>query len=175
MISTTSHGTSQLLLCTEAWLTNFLSAVKVVSVGLEMSIQDLPGRMIGKGIPRSGPMDPIAFSIGNLLVGNQREIEGLEIVVVSGLPACFRFLSSADVAITGREVTVSLNEVKVNMWTRLFVPPETTLKITASSRGDNGGLRVYLLVGGGFPKIPPYLESKSTSVGIGGYQVCCIS
>ena len=146
----------------------------MVSVGLEMSIQDLPGRLIGKGIPRSGPMDSIAFSIGNLLVGNQSETEGLEIIVVPGLPACFRFLSSADIAVTGREVTVSLNEVKVNMWSRLYVPPETTLQITASSGGNDGGLRVYLLVGGGFPKIPRYLESKSTSVGVGGYQVCRI-
>jgi len=119
-------------------------------------------------------MDSIAFSIGNLLVGNQSETEGLEIIVVPGLPACFRFLSSADIAVTGREVTVSLNEVKVNMWSRLHVPPETTLQITASSGGNDGGLRVYLLVGGGFPKIPRYLESKSTSVGVGGYQVCRI-
>jgi len=154
---------------------NLPSAFKVISAGLEMSIQDLPGRMIGKGVPRSGPMDPIAFSIGNFLVGNQRETEGLEIIVVPGLPACFRFLSSADIAVTGREVTVSLNEVEVAMWSRLSVPPETMLQITASPGGNDGGLRAYLLVRGGFPKIPPYLESKSTSVGIGGYQACRIS
>ncbi|KAF5349974.1 hypothetical protein D9756_009200 [Leucocoprinus leucothites] len=144
-------------------------AVKVVSAGLDMSIQDLPGRTLGKGIPQSGPMDPIAFSIGNILVGNERNTEGIEIIVIPGMPACFRFMSATEVAITGRNVTVLVDDVEVGMWSRVSVRDGGTLRITAKP-GDNRGLRTYLLIKGGFPNVPLYLGSKSTSLSIGGYQ-----
>jgi allophanate hydrolase subunit 2 len=146
--------------------------MQVVSSGLEMTIQDLPGRTIGKGIPCSGPMDPISFSIGNFIVANEKETEGIEIIVIPGVPACFRFLCRSEIAITGREVTVLVNEVEHNVWSRLIIPPGGVVRIMAKQGGEGGGLRTYLLVRGGFPGVPLYLGSKSTSVSIGGYQVC---
>ena len=62
-------------------LTSFLTdfpfqpaAIDVISAGAYTLIQDLPGRpSVGKGIPHSGPMDPVAFSLANILVGNKRK------------------------------------------------------------------------------------------------------
>lgn len=61
-------------------LTSFLgsfefqpAAIDVVAPGAYTLVQDLPGRpSVGKGIPQAGPMDPIAFSLANMLVGNPR-------------------------------------------------------------------------------------------------------
>lgn len=67
-------------------MTNFLTdfkyspiAIDVVSGGAYTQVQDNPGRpTIGRGFPHSGPMDPLAFQIANLLVGNPRGTAGLE-------------------------------------------------------------------------------------------------
>ena len=53
-------------------------------MGIETTIKDLPGRTLGFGIPRSGSMDNLSFAIGNLLIGNAQNTEGLEIVIVPG-------------------------------------------------------------------------------------------
>lgn len=146
--------------------------MKVTASGLEMSIQDLPGRTIGKGIPRSGPMDFIAFSTGNLLVGNKKETEGIEIIVIPGVPASFQFLCPAVVAVTGRSVTIAVDGVEARMWSGVVIPAGKTLQIKAKTEDEGkGGLRTYLSVRGGFPNVPKYLGSKSTSMGLGGYQV----
>lgn len=62
-------------------LTSFLedfnfqpSAIDVISPGAYTLVQDLPARpSVGKGIPHSGPMDAVAFSMANMLVGNHRK------------------------------------------------------------------------------------------------------
>lgn len=59
-------------------MTKFLSdfqympaAVDVISGGAYTTVQDYPGRPnMGRGFPHSGPMDPLAFQVANLLVGN---------------------------------------------------------------------------------------------------------
>ncbi|KAG1903472.1 carbamoyl-phosphate synthase L chain, ATP binding domain-containing protein [Suillus fuscotomentosus] len=121
------------------------SAFTVLSAGIEMTIQDLPGRRIGLGIPRSGPMDSQAFSAANILAGNTPETEALEIV-------------SATVKINGKEVP---------MWARLAVSENGILDIAVL---PGPGFRIYLAIRGGFPEVPQYLGSKSTSMGLGGYQ-----
>ena len=37
-----------------------------------------PGRRIGLGMPRSGPVDAFAFRMADVLVGNEPGMEGLE-------------------------------------------------------------------------------------------------
>ncbi|KAG2155228.1 allophanate hydrolase subunit 2-domain-containing protein [Suillus bovinus] len=143
------------------------SAFTVLSAGIEMTIQDLPGRRIGLGIPQSGPMDSRAFSAANILTGNTPETEALEIVVLPGAGCKLKFHCFANVAITGRPATVKINGEQVSMWARLVVPENAILDI-AGPLGP--GFRVYLAVRGGFPEVPDYLGSKSTSMGLGGYQ-----
>lgn len=123
-------------------------------------------------MPRSGPMDELAFSAGNILVGNSRTIEGLEIIVVPGIGFSVQFFVPAVVAVTGKDVRVILNGVKKPLWSRVVVPANGRLDIQAEpSSASVPGLRAYLTIRGGFPNIPAYLGSKSTSMGLGGYQV----
>ncbi|KAG6373685.1 allophanate hydrolase subunit 2-domain-containing protein [Boletus reticuloceps] len=142
-------------------------AFTVVSGGIEATIQDLPGRRIGLGMPQSGPMDPQAFKAANVLVGNHPETESLEIVTLPGVGCKFTFHVSCLVAVTGKAVAVKVNRELVPMWARLVVPAKGILEIAGEL---SNGFRVYLAIRGGFPEVPQYLGSKSTSMGLGGYQ-----
>ncbi|KAF8808826.1 hypothetical protein BYT27DRAFT_6537908 [Phlegmacium glaucopus] len=159
---------------TTDFLTTFSTepnAFKVLSAGMETTIQDLPGRTVGLGIPRSGPMDNLAFAIGNLLVGNAQTVEGLEIVIVPGVGCSFHFYVPTVVAVTGKDVLVKVNGSTVPMWSRIIVPKNGTLVLEARPFGESStGFRTYLSIRGGFPDVPVYLGSKSTSMGLGGYQ-----
>jgi urea carboxylase len=155
-------------------LTSFLddfeftpAAIDVISPGAYTLIQDLPGRpAVGKGIPHSGAMDPVALSIANMLVGNDRGKEGLEITL-SGPE--LHFLSPAIVSLTGATMEATLNGDTFPMWTRKHIKAGQKLKI---GKATGGGCRAYLAVHGGFPGVAEYFGSKSTSpiVGISGYQ-----
>ncbi|KAF8901326.1 urea carboxylase [Gymnopilus junonius] len=147
-------------------------AFKVLSSGIDITVQDLPGRTVKLGIPRSGPMDDLAFAAGNILVGNSRTTEGLEIVVVPGVGCSLQFFSSAAIAVTGKEVTVTVNGIEFPTWSRIVVPPEGKVDIRAKALApeNSNGFRVYVCIKGGFPDIPAYLGSKSTSMGLGGFQ-----
>ncbi|RDB19014.1 putative urea carboxylase [Hypsizygus marmoreus] len=146
-------------------------AMKILSAGLECTIQDLPGRTIGLGIPRSGPMDSLAFRAGNILVENPATTEGLEIIVVPGMGFEVIFFVPAVIAVTGKEVSVMVNGELVDMWSSVIVPDHGRLRLDVdATTGSNPGLRVYLCIRGGFPNVAHYLGSKSTSMGLGGYQ-----
>ncbi|EME47721.1 hypothetical protein DOTSEDRAFT_51063 [Dothistroma septosporum NZE10] len=143
------------------------NVIDVVSAGAYTLVQDLVGRpSVGKGIPRSGAMDPVALSIANLLVGNDRSREGLEITL-SGPELIFK--SSAVVALTGAPIEATLDRDAFPMWRRKHIKPGQKLSI---GRTTGGGCRSYLAVYGGFPFLADYFASKSTSpiVAIGGYQ-----
>lgn len=142
-------------------------AIDVISAGAYTLIQDLPGRpTVGKGIPHSGPMDPMAFQIANMLVGNPRGTEGLEITL-SGPE--LRFVGSAIVALCGAPMEATLDGEEFPMWTNVKVGAGQRLKIGKTTAG---GCRSYLSIYGGLPAVADYFGSKSTSplVAIGGYQ-----
>ncbi|KAL0947898.1 hypothetical protein HGRIS_010533 [Hohenbuehelia grisea] len=154
-------------------------AMTITAPGIDTSIQHLPGRLVGLGIPRSGPADPLAFQIANIIVGNGPETEALETVVVPGVALVVQFHVEGVVAVGGREVDVSVLRVdgvrahgmeESGMWRRLVVPAGGRLEVRGKPPGKGGpGMRVYVAVRGGFPGIPEYLGSKSTSMGLGGY------
>ncbi|KAF2014516.1 AHS2-domain-containing protein [Aaosphaeria arxii CBS 175.79] len=158
--------------------TNFLQsfdyrphAIDVVSGGAFTLIEDLPGRpAAGSDYSHSGPMDPLAFQIANMLVGNPREKEGLEIT--SSGPE-LRFVAPAVVALCGASMETTLDGRDFPMWTRVRIETGQTLKIGETS---SGGCRSYLAVYGGFPSIAVCHGSKSTAMfsdigfGLGGYQ-----
>ncbi|KAF9025777.1 hypothetical protein BDZ89DRAFT_1092541 [Hymenopellis radicata] len=138
------------------------SSLTVISPGIETTVQALPVRDTGLGIPPSGPMDTSAFQIGNLLVGSTRTCEGLS------FPLAFvaQFHVQSTVAVTGSG-RVFVDEEEKLMWSRLSVRAGAKLRIISHT---SGGLRCYLAVYGGFPDIPKYLGSKSTSMGMGGIR-----
>lgn len=127
------------------------------------------------GIPVSGPMDSLAFAAANILVGNPRTIEGLEIVVVPGVKASFRFFTNTVLAVTGKDAVIRVNNEQYPMWSKLLIPPCSNVDIEANTTNFTTGFRVYMGIKGGFPDVPAYLGSKSTSMGLGGYQVSGLS
>ncbi|KAJ8090260.1 hypothetical protein PM082_018856, partial [Marasmius tenuissimus] len=145
------------------------SSFTVVAPGLDASIQDYPGRTMGLGIPRSGAMDWMAFRIGNSLVGNPQTTEGLEVIIVPSVECELHFPVETVVAVTGKPVAVTVNGAEVSMWSTIVVPADGRLLLEDRGEG-RGGLRCYVTFRGGFPSIPAYLGSKSTSMGLGGYQ-----
>ncbi|KAL2351385.1 allophanate hydrolase subunit 2-domain-containing protein [Cryomyces antarcticus] len=143
------------------------SAIDVISAGAYTLVQDYPGRpAVGKGIPHSGAMDPVAFQIGNMLVGNPRGTEGLELTLTG--PE-LRFIRSAVVALCGAAMEAKLDGEEFAMWTRKRIGAGQVLKI---GKTTGGGCRSYLSIYGGLPAVAEYFGSKSTSplVAIGGYQ-----
>lgn len=120
---------------------------------------------MGFGMPVSGPMDSLAFQVGNALVGNNLGTEGLEICM-KGPKMLFHV--PAVIAVTGAPVQVTANKENAVMWSALCIPGGTMVEIGVIQKQ---GSRAYLCIRGGFPHIPKYLGSKSTSMGLGGYQV----
>ncbi|WWD21796.1 urea carboxylase [Kwoniella shandongensis] len=142
------------------------TTVDVISGGAYTTIQDLPARKgVGNGVPESGPMDPISFRLANVLVGNDENAEALEVTLVG--PELL-FHAPAIVAITGGVVEATIGGEKVDMYSRLLVPAGKTLKVGTVS----AGCRTYIAVKGGFPAVPEYLGSKSTTstLKLGGFQ-----
>ncbi|KAJ6622708.1 allophanate hydrolase subunit 2-domain-containing protein [Mycena sp. CBHHK59/15] len=145
-------------------------AMTVLASAVEATVQDFPGRLIRLGIPRSGPMDSMAFRAANILVDNPAGTEGLELIVLPGLKSIFQFHVPAVVAVTGKDITVKADGQDVSLWSTILVPASGKLSLEGKFLGSNTGMRVYLAVRGGFPSIPKYLGSKSTSMGLGGFQ-----
>lgn len=143
------------------------SAIDVLSAGAYTTVQDYPGRpTMGRGFPHAGPMDPLAFQIANLLVGNRAGMEGLEITLDG--PELL-FLGPAVVALCGAPMEIQLDGSSSSMWTKLHVKAGQKLKI---GKTTDGGCRSYLAIHGGLPSVAEWFGSKATSpgVGVGGYQ-----
>lgn len=87
------------------------------------------------------------LQVANLLVGNPRDTECLE-VVISGPE--LRFYSSAIIAITGAPFSVTVNGVAVEMWSRLQLQYGYNLEI---GKCTGAGARCYLAIKGGFPTV----------------------
>lgn len=111
-------------------------------------------------------MDPLAFQIANMLVGNTPGLEGLEITLNG--PELL-FLGPAIVAICGAPMETKLDGKSIPMWTRTSIMAGQKLSIGTTT---GGGCRSYLAVYGGFPTVAEWFGSKATSpgVGVGGYQ-----
>lgn len=155
-------------------MTKFLShfkysptAMDVISGGAYTTIQDYPGRpTMGRGFPHSGPMDPVAFQIANLLVGNLPGTEGLECTLDG--PE-LRFISPAVIALCGAPMEVKVDGESMPMWSRQSIKAGQKLKV---GKTTGGGCRSYLAIYGGLPSVAEWFGSKATSPGVavGGYQ-----
>lgn len=122
-------------------------------------------------------MDILAFQAGNAIIGNALECEGLEVIVPprgggAGLKFSVLFHMDCVVAVTGAPASVMIDGRETAMWVPLAIAAGEKLAIGGSLESEEGlgGLRAYLAILGGLPGIPLYLGSKSTSMGMGGYQ-----
>jgi len=140
--------------------------IDVISGGAYTTIQDLPARLgVGHGVPESGPLDSVSFRLANILAGNDENTEALEITLM-GPELLFHI--PAVIAVTGGLIDCTINGEPVDTNTTLIVPAGATVKLGQVSKG----CRSYLAVKGGFPNVPQYLGSKSTTstLKLGGYQ-----
>ncbi|WP_124951403.1 urea carboxylase [Sulfuriferula thiophila] len=137
---------------------HYLAAtIDVLEPGVQSSIQDYPGRQgyWDVGVPPSGPMDALAFRLGNRLLGNDDNAAGLELTVAG---PTLRFNRDSVIALTGAAMTAELDGEALEFWRALSVKAGSVLRL-GSIQGD--GCRSYLTVAGGFD-VPDYLGSKST-------------
>ncbi|UQZ33630.1 urea carboxylase [Paenibacillus sp. PK3_47] len=149
-------------------LNGYLSAeraIEVIDGGVQTSVQDVPGR-IGYwdiGVPPSGPMDALAFRIGNRLLGNTEQAAGLEMTLRGG---SYRFRDEVRFVLTGADMGAALDGIPVPLYSPVIAPAGSVLTLGESKLGMRG----YMLVDGGFD-MPLTLGSASTFTlgGFGGH------
>lgn len=114
------------------------------------------------GVTTSGPLDPLAFAVGNALVGNTSVAAGLE-ACLGG--ARFTFRRATTFALTGAEVEARLDGAPVPGYQQLDAKAGAELTVERIVRGAIW----YLAVRGGVD-VPVVLGSRSTLVsgGLGG-------
>ncbi|HEY3217533.1 MAG TPA: biotin-dependent carboxyltransferase family protein [Candidatus Limnocylindria bacterium] len=116
--------------------------IRIEVPGFGSTVQDA-GRPdhVREGVPVSGPVDPLAFRSAQALVGNTDADAAIEAV---GLPFAFRCDTSRIVAITGRDVWVTVRD-DVPAWTAVFVRAGDLVRIDGSARSRY----TYVAVSGG--------------------------
>jgi len=138
----------------------------VVKPGLETSVQDWPGRLgyMDQGFPVSGPFDSWSFRLANRLVGNPPGAAGLECQFAG---PTLRFGVDTVIAVTGADMSPTLDGEPVEMWTSLPVEAGQTLVLSFAK----AGARAYVAIAGGIAT-EPWLGSRSTfhKAGVGGVE-----
>lgn len=129
--------------------------IMVVKPGWLTTVQDL-GRYGYQqyGVPVSGAMDRYAYLVANRLIGNRDHDAALELTL-KGPELLFEHDSV--IAVTGADLTPSVNGVGVPLWTSLLV--QASSRMTFGTR--RAGARCYLAVAGGV-NVPVVLGSRST-------------
>jgi urea carboxylase len=132
-------------------------SISVRSSGTLTTVQDFPGRigLWDVGVPPSGPMDARAFRLGNALLGNDAAAAGLEVTVTG---PTLQFNTAARICLTGADFEATLDGKPVPRNLPFMVGEGQVL---ALGRVSGGGLRGYILFGGGLD-VPAYLGSGST-------------
>ncbi len=133
------------------------STIDVIDGGTQTTVQDYPGRLghWDVGVPPSGPMDALAFRLGNRLVGNPPSAAGLEITL-SG--PTLKFNMDAVVALTGANFSPTIDDQPAPLWRAIRVRRGAVLRLGTI---QGGGMRGYLALRHGLD-VPDYLGSKST-------------
>ena len=138
--------------------------IDVVVAGLETSVQDFPGRIgfWNQGFPPSGPFDSWSFRLANLLVGNPAGAAGLECQYVG---PTLKFTQTAVIAVTGADMTATLDGTPVPLWQSVAVKADQVLKMGPAKSAT----RAYIAIAGGIDTVP-WLGSRSTfhKAGVGG-------
>lgn len=116
--------------------------IHIELAGFNSTVQDR-GRFaqLRSGVPASGPADPVAFRAAQSLVGNSGADAAVEVV---GLPFAFRCDDARIVAVTGRDVAVSVRD-RVPSWTSVFVRGGDVVRLSGTARTRYA----YVAVSGG--------------------------
>lgn len=118
--------------------------IKVLSSGLYTTIQDLGRFGFRKyGVPVSGAMDQYSAKLANQLVGNNPHLPVLEITLIG---PTLQFTNNAYVALTGADLSPTINDQPVSLNTGIAMPAGTVLHFGKQQYGT----RCYLAISGGF-------------------------
>jgi urea carboxylase len=130
--------------------------IRVLAAGASTTVQDYPGRvgLWDVGVPPSGPMDGLAFRLGNRLLGNDESAAGLEITAAG---PTLQFNVPARLCLTGADFAATLDGEPVTRYAPFAVAAGQVLKI---GRVASAGIRGYILIAGGIDA-PLYLGSRS--------------
>jgi antagonist of KipI len=136
--------------------------LRIRQPGMQTSVQDL-GRLPWQhaGVPVGGAMDPQAHRIANLLVGNDVGAAALDCAFGGVMVEC---QAPHVVALTGRDVTASLDGVPIAPWRPVQVPAGSLLVL-------HTGCRTTIAVAGGID-VPRVLDGRGTCIraAFGGFH-----
>jgi antagonist of KipI len=142
-----------------------MNVFKVLEPGPFTTVQD-KGRYGYQqfGIPPAGALDPFAYRVANLLVGNPEDAAVLETTIIGPR---LEVLAEADVAVTGAQAAIRLNDQSLSCWASFRVKPGDLLNVGQVK----SGCRSYIAVTGGIA-VPLVMNSRSCYVGgaIGGHE-----
>lgn len=142
-----------------------MTTLNILSPGFQTTVQDSGRlRIAHLGLSASGAADPVAYRIGNRLVGNSEKAPALEMTLTGGT---FEFSAGGIVALTGADCQPALDGQPVPMWRSLPVSAGQRLQCGAM----RSGARSYLCLKGGV-RLPTMMESAATHLqgGIGGWH-----
>ena len=127
----------------------------VENPGIQTTVQD-EGRFGYQqfGVSPAGPMDTQSFYIANILAGNRRGESALEITFMG--PE-LKFEKDNIIAVTGANVSPSVNGEEIPMYQAVLVHAGDTLSFGVAS----GGSRAYIAFSGGLD-VPVVMGSKAT-------------
>ncbi|MFC0696755.1 urea carboxylase [Paraburkholderia humisilvae] len=145
---------------TTAFLSRFVFAPHTIDVldgGVQTTVQQLPGRLgyWDIGVPPSGPMDDLSFSLANQLLGNAPDAAGLEFTMVG---ATLRFNTTTRFVLGGASLAATLDGKPMPFWQVLRAVPGAVLKLGGVT---GAGVRACMAIKGGL-QVPDYLGSKAT-------------
>jgi biotin-dependent carboxylase-like uncharacterized protein len=132
-----------------------MSSFTVLSAGILSLLQDR-GRFgqSALGLTNGGPVDAYSADMANALLGNDSNATLIE-CSVGGLQ--LQANCASYIAITGAELSVSINSQDAPMWTTLAISAGDIIELGMVS----AGLRAYVAVAQGF-KIQPQFTSTAT-------------
>lgn len=142
-----------------------LVELKIIKAGILSTIQD-GGRFLGLslGLTQSGVMDYFAYDLAMALI--ESEIDG-PVIEVTGGQFSFVVNGTCEVAITGANSDVYINDTKIQIWQSFQLNKGDKLEIMET----HNGLRNYIAIKGVWSNIQLYKNSYSTDLkaGIGGF------
>ena len=140
-------------------------SLRVLDPGIQCTVQAAArDGLRHAGVPACGPADPVSMALANRLVGKPVAAPCLEITFG---PACFRFESRTQIALTGARATARVGGVERPFHTTISLKAGDMLELGPAS----AGARIYLAVSGDLPA-DPFLGSASTYLpaGFGGHE-----
>lgn len=132
-----------------------ISLFEVLKVGVLLTIQDM-GRINFRqlGIPVSGAMDQLAYQIGNILLGNKRDVASIEVAMGGTI---LKVCHDVDIVITGADLAPTINGQTIPMYKVIRLKQNDMLTF----HGAKSGVYSYIAVPNGiYSKVD--FESQSS-------------